>query len=157
VTLKGRLILTAVGLIAALPVSAQAPDPFEAAPPPTRAPAHVPQPAPMPLLQQPVTPPPSVSQNWEGTTGIWHVKAAVNGQKITGRIECFLSGNWTDWGPTFEGTVDSNGNVSAQTAASAPWMVRKIFGTLPHLNIEVTSDYRRLNCPNGQVELKKIT
>src|SRR5271170_1967981 len=96
--LNRRLILIGASLITSLPVLAQTPDLFEpAAPPPSRAPARVARPEPESPMLQPVTPTPPASQKWEGTTGIWHVEATVNGQKVTGRIECFLNGKWTDW------------------------------------------------------------
>jgi len=123
-------------------------------------------PAPRPEIPQPVVvpvpaPPVVLNQSWEGTTGIWHVKATISGQKVTGRIECYRvkKGNWSGWGPTFEGTIDTAGNISALTAPWAPWVDRKISGTLPNLNIEAASSAPNtpLDCPNGRAELKKLS
>jgi hypothetical protein len=155
-----RLILIGLDLVVAVPALAQTPSPFEAAPGPTAPAPHprVTRPAPEPEIPQPALQPPRASQDWEGTTGIWHVKATIIGQKITGRLECRgLKGNWTGWGPIFEGTVDAAGNVSALTSPWGAWLARKISGTLTHLSIETTEiSPNNINCPNGLVELKQI-
>jgi hypothetical protein len=172
-------VLISLAMVVAGPSLAQTPDLFQSAPGPEPSPFQsspgpapvarpTPRPRPPPAEAQPAVapqpapaPPAVVNQSWEGVTGIWHVKATITGQKITGRIQCYdqKKSYWGAWGPTFEGTIDTSGDVAALTAPWAPWVDRRISGALPDLNIETISNTpsQYLNCPNGRVELKKIS
>lgn len=140
-------------LMAAAPAAAQS-DPFRSASPPVAPAAAAPRPVPAPSTPPP--PPQPVSQNWEGTTSIWHIRAIVTGTQITGHIECYRRGEWSGWGPAFKGTIDAAGTVDALTTeAKSGWADRKIGGTFPTLTITVVHPDTKLSCPNGQTQLQK--
>lgn len=91
---------------------------------------------------------------WEGEQGIWRIKGRVSSQRIEGTIQCRSKDRWSAQSPTFVGTVEEDGTVDADTAEELKgWAPREIKGKLPDLRVV---GYGKLDCPNGEVALKKV-
>jgi hypothetical protein len=155
---RRRWLLVALCLTLTVPALAQSPDLFESAPGPAGQPTTPPpasaQPEPLPPPQQPAVPTQSVAQQWEGTTGIWHMRAATLAGRISGSIDCFWRGRWLG-GSQFGGTVSEAGTVAAETIPLINWADRRITGILPTLAIEAINPALDPLCGNGFVQLQR--
>lgn len=90
---------------------------------------------------------------WEGEQGIWRIKGYVSGRSIEGTIQCQNKNGWSARSPIFSGIVEDNGSVRADTTEELQgWSPRLITGNLPNLRVV---GYGQLDCPNGEVALKK--
>jgi len=89
---------------------------------------------------------------WEGEQGIWRIKGRVSGQSIEGTIQCRNNDGWSGRRPPFAGIVAMDGSVDADSEALPRWAPRQIKGKLPMLRVV---GYGKLDCPNGEVEMKK--
>jgi len=91
---------------------------------------------------------------WEGEQGIWRIKGRVSGRSIEGTIQCWSKDRWSAQSPNFFGTVEENGSVDAGTTEELKgWAPREIKGKLPDLRVV---GYGKLDCPDGEVTLKKV-
>jgi hypothetical protein len=91
---------------------------------------------------------------WEGEQGIWRIKGRISGEKIEGTIQCRTDKGWSARSPSFAGTVEKDGSVDADTAEDLQgWAARQIDGKLPDLRVV---GFGKLNCPNGEVSMKKV-
>ena len=104
-----------------------------------------------------VSDPPQPSRfdgSWQGEQGIWRIKGRVAGETIEGTIRCRANDRWSARSPMFSGTVAKDGSVAAITTEDIQgWAPRQISGKLPNLRVV---GYGPLNCPNGEVVIKKI-
>jgi len=90
---------------------------------------------------------------WRGEQGIWRVSGRVKGEQIEGNIRCHVNGKWSA-ATHFVGTVGDDGSIDAETTNEPKgWAPRRIEGRLPALGIV---GYGALDCPNGEVALKKV-
>ena len=90
---------------------------------------------------------------WEGEQGIWRMRARVTGDRIEGYIRCLFKGTWGGSSP-FVGVVHPDGTVKAESSETIRgWAPRFFGGTLPTITI---AGQGKLDCPNGEVALKKV-
>lgn len=91
---------------------------------------------------------------WEGEQGIWRIKGRISGQTIEGTIQCRSDKGWSARSPNFGGVVENDGSVDADTTEELKgWAPRQIKGKLPNLRVV---GFGKLDCPNGEVAMKRI-
>lgn len=91
---------------------------------------------------------------WEGEQGIWRIKSRISSQKIEGTIQCRNNKGWSARSPIFAGIVEKDGSVDADTTEDLPgWAPRQISGKLPTLRV---IGFGKLDCPNGEIAMKRV-
>jgi len=97
---------------------------------------------------------------WEGTQGIWHVKAYIKNGRLKGWLQCYNEKlkTWSGRSPSFEAVLAEDGTFRALTQAtrrsdgSAGWSERVVSGKFPEVQIYAIQP--KVGCPNGKVALK---
>jgi hypothetical protein len=147
--------------------------------PPQQHPIEAPVPSPEVAARAPLldTPPPAstavttslsfgattlAGQSWDGQNGTWNVRATLTGNILRGQIRCYRKHGpdkdytWSQWGPTFETTIDQSGSYSATLSQINGWAVRRVWGVFPQIKVEAVLAGGRLECPDGHVTMRKV-
>jgi hypothetical protein len=113
------------------------------------------------LAQAPIQPAPVVSpdapQYFSGQSGTWQIRVTMTGRTLSGDIRCYRFGSWSEWGPTFEATLDSSGSFSVNAGTAKGWGLRNVSGTFPQLRVHAVNFDKHLDCPDGEVTLQKTS